>query len=72
MKIKHTSILAKFTAKFSPEAVNRWNAMVEAWDTDQEKPNPYEEEFGKGMFISMLLDIYFNSVSRVNNGTSLP
>ena len=43
MKIKHEELLARFTAKFSPDVIDKWTKMIEAWDLDHSKPNPYEE-----------------------------
>jgi hypothetical protein len=48
MKIKKMAAHARFTAGFDPEVVERWSAMVDAWDLDPQKPNPYEE-VGKGV-----------------------
>jgi hypothetical protein len=53
MKHKHGAILNRFTAKFSPDTVENWVDMIEEWDLDKSKPNPYEESC-KG-----LLCIYF-------------
>ena len=54
MKMKHAAILAQFTAQFSPDVVKRWDALVEAWNIDHDKHNPYEEELVKGVFTSIL------------------
>jgi len=43
MKAKHGDLLSMFSAKFTPEVVNQRTAMIEAWDLDSSKPNPYEE-----------------------------
>jgi hypothetical protein len=47
MKIKQEAILAQFTAKFAPDVVEKWAVMIDDWELDPEKPNPYEE-VGKG------------------------
>jgi hypothetical protein len=49
MKVKKEAAHARFTAGFAPEVIDKWTAMVEAWDSDPQKPNPYEE-VGKGSF----------------------
>jgi hypothetical protein len=43
MKAKHNDIYKRFTAKISPDVVEKWTAMIDAWDLDQTKPNPYED-----------------------------
>ena len=43
MSAKHEGFLTRFTARFSPEVIEKWSAMIDAWDADQTKPNPYEE-----------------------------
>ena len=43
MKARHQDLLDCFTAKFTPEVIEKWTSMVEAWDEDHSQPNPYEE-----------------------------
>ena len=43
MKFKHETILTHFTAKFSPDVMETWITMINAWDLDHTKRNPYEE-----------------------------
>jgi len=43
MKLKQEAILAQFTARFAPEVVDKWSKVIDDWDVDPEKPNPYEE-----------------------------
>ena len=43
MSIKHQELFVKFSETFSPETVERWEAAVNAWDADEDVPNPYEE-----------------------------
>jgi len=51
METKHCALLAWFTAKFTPEVIEKWSEMVEAWDQDHSQPNPYEEpETGEPQF----------------------
>jgi hypothetical protein len=47
MKVKKEAAHARFTAGFAPEVVEKWAAMVDAWDSDSQNPNPYEE-VGRG------------------------
>jgi hypothetical protein len=54
MRIKHGNLLARFTAKFTPEVIERWTRMVEAWDQDHSQPNPYEEP-ENGMLLSDII-----------------
>ena len=56
LKIRQEAVFAQFTAKFAPEVVDRWAAMIDAWETDHQKPNPYED-VGKGR-LSLLVLIY--------------
>jgi hypothetical protein len=61
MKIKHGILLARFTAKFAPDVIEKWTRMVELWDEDHSQPNPYEEpENGMLLFVngdlSLMLD----------------
>jgi hypothetical protein len=43
MKVKHEGLLAQFSAKFEPQVLDKWLGMIEAWDIDSTRPNPYEE-----------------------------
>lgn len=43
MKKKHQEAFDLFSSTFSPSTVNKWSSMVEAWQSDRTKPNPYEE-----------------------------
>ena len=43
MKTKHRSLLNRFTVKLSPDTVEKWTAMIDSWDEDHTRPNPYEE-----------------------------
>jgi hypothetical protein len=43
MRKKHQDLFAKFSDTFKPETVQKWEAMVKAWEADSTKPNPYEE-----------------------------
>jgi hypothetical protein len=59
MRKKHKDILARFTAKFSPGIVEKWDTMIDAWDLDQTKLNPYEESC-KGLLLVIFL--FFSTV----------
>jgi hypothetical protein len=41
MSAKQTKIFDQLSVTFSPEAVNKWEAMVAKWNTDPKAPNPY-------------------------------
>lgn len=43
MKKKHRALANKLDATFDPEVTAVWRAMVEAWDADHGKADPYEE-----------------------------
>lgn len=43
MEKKHREALEKFTATFPSDVVAKWDKMVDDWDADMSKPNPYEE-----------------------------
>jgi len=43
MKTKHRSLLNRFTVKLSPDIVQQWMDMIDAWEGDHTRPNPYEE-----------------------------
>ncbi|KAI0757483.1 hypothetical protein C8Q80DRAFT_1092841, partial [Daedaleopsis nitida] len=40
---KQRQIYADYTATFSPDVIQRWEAMVAAWNDDPKSPDPYEE-----------------------------
>jgi hypothetical protein len=43
MEKKHREAFEKFTATFPSDVVAKWDKMVDDWDADMSKPNPYEE-----------------------------
>jgi len=43
MKAKHEDIFKQFSATFAPPVIKPWTSMVEHWESDPLKPNPYEE-----------------------------
>jgi hypothetical protein len=43
MRTRHQGIFTRFTAKFSPEVIEKWTKMIEDWDQDLCKPDPYQE-----------------------------
>jgi hypothetical protein len=43
MSIKQTDIFNQLSATFPPETVKTWEAMVAAWNSNCEAPNPYQE-----------------------------
>ncbi|KAI0059390.1 hypothetical protein BV25DRAFT_1871612 [Artomyces pyxidatus] len=40
---KHMAAYEEHTATFPQPVLDRWEAMIEAWDKDHKKPNPYHE-----------------------------
>jgi hypothetical protein len=54
MSAKHKGIYVQFTSKFDPDVIERWTRMIEEWDDDRNKPNPYDEHVvGPLVFFSM-------------------
>jgi len=43
MRAKHEGLLTQFSGKFEPLIIEKWRMMIEAWEMDAAKPNPYEE-----------------------------
>jgi hypothetical protein len=43
MRARHDTLFAKFSGTFDADLVKKWEDMVEVWDGDQSKPNPYED-----------------------------
>ena len=43
MEKKHREAFEKFTATFPSDVVAKWDKMVDDWDADMSKLNPYEE-----------------------------
>jgi hypothetical protein len=43
MEKKHRENFEKFTTTFPSDVVAQWDKMVNDWDADMSKPNPYEE-----------------------------
>lgn len=43
MKKKHRTLADKLTSNFPPQTILDWRSMVDAWDKDHNKPDPYEE-----------------------------
>jgi hypothetical protein len=43
MRAEHEAVFIKFSARFSPQVLSKWEQMVLDWDEDNTKPNPYEE-----------------------------
>lgn len=40
---KHEEIFEQFSATFSAPLIKKWTTMVDNWEADNTKPNPYEE-----------------------------
>ena len=43
MSIHQAEVFDRFSATFSPAAIKKWEAMVTAWNTNANAPNPYQE-----------------------------
>lgn len=43
MQVAHRTAFENFNATLSPEVTGEFRVMVDEWDADKEKPNPYEE-----------------------------
>ena len=56
MQIKHEGILARYTMKFAPDVVEEWARMIDQWDLDSNKPNPYEEPTAGWLLVFVRLD----------------
>ncbi len=52
MKKKHQEAFELFSSSFSPPTINKWSRMVQEWQDDHTKPNPYEEPFNSESYES--------------------
>jgi hypothetical protein len=43
MRTKTRGSLEQFSARFSPNTISKWTAIIEAWDDDPTQPNPYAD-----------------------------
>jgi hypothetical protein len=43
MRSKHRAAFVQFNTTFLETNVQQWEKMVDDWDADPTKPNPYEE-----------------------------
>lgn len=43
MRDKHRDIFRQFSSTFPAATVEAWGEMVEAWNQDRSKPNPYAD-----------------------------
>jgi hypothetical protein len=41
MHSKHGNLHAEFSTAFPEDVINEWTQMVDDWDIDQRKQNPY-------------------------------
>ncbi|EIN06473.1 hypothetical protein PUNSTDRAFT_136333 [Punctularia strigosozonata HHB-11173 SS5] len=41
--LKHHAVLEDFSQRFDVETIRGWELMIEQWESDPTKPNPYEE-----------------------------
>jgi hypothetical protein len=52
-KIEQVVMHHDFEAALDPKSVSQWKSMVEDWEADRMKPNPYERiGDGKHLFLS--------------------
>jgi hypothetical protein len=47
MKAKHQDAFQTFSSTFTPSVIAKWSRMVEEWEIDRTKPNPYEEPINR-------------------------
>src|ERR1700722_15141961 len=53
MHAKHQAFFVKYTARFPPDVVSKWEAAVRAWEANPSRKNPYAElEVGRPSCIS--------------------
>ena len=57
MKRKHTSENSKFDAMFPVDLREKWMSMIQNWERDKSKPNPYTHK-EKGIFIYVLRPLH--------------
>ena len=43
MSVQQSDIFEQFSATFSPAVLNKWEAMVIAWNANPKATNPYQE-----------------------------
>lgn len=43
MNAKHTDLFDKFSATFPLNVIEKWEKMVETWESNRKAPNPYNE-----------------------------
>jgi hypothetical protein len=58
MSAKHNALFTKFSSNFSPDIVEKWEMMVNDWEDDLSKKNPFEEAASSAFFFSDLITIY--------------
>jgi hypothetical protein len=55
MRSKHQELFTKFNATFKLETTEKWVKMVEEWEQDDTKPNPYAEPVNSTVSIFLSL-----------------
>jgi hypothetical protein len=63
---KHRDAFEKFSITFPLDVTAQWDKMVDDWDTDKSKPNPYEEPIA-GTYTSPSQPTQFTQVNIRNN-----
>lgn len=43
MRDKHRGIFQQFSSSFRGELVRKWSKLVDDWNEDHSKPNPYAD-----------------------------
>lgn len=43
MHARHETMFVTFTNRFDPKVIEKWDSMINDWDADSSKPNPYED-----------------------------
>jgi hypothetical protein len=64
MRKKHQEVFKTFSTTFKATTIATWTKMVDDWNSDHTKPNPYDEpqnsELIQHLFLAQLnIDIYY-------------
>jgi hypothetical protein len=58
MSAKQKQIFDQLSATFSPEIVNKWEAMVAKWNANPKAPNPYQEPGSRKSYLSEIVSSF--------------
>ena len=69
MKTRHEDLFEEFTADFPPDVIEHWVGIIEAWNMDPSKPNPYEEvetgQIESAVYCSTLIGIPVTTMAKI-------